>query len=174
MKGLWYFFGIVVAAGLFTGTAGLGIGYIAGVFWEQLHRHRRQEKLKKKALAEAALGSTMTAPLPVTTGGPRLQLVAAEAAPVPELEGKVLGSVKFRPASVELDFSGARLEISGAATIVIGGQRLRFPDPGSRDGLCSLIGDRVDALRVAASDRLEIHFVSGCELIVSRNVIAVA
>ena len=174
VKGLWYFFGIVVASGLFTGTAGLGIGYVAGVVWEQLHRHRRQEKLRKKALAEAALGSSMGAPPPAVISAPRLQLVATEAAPVPELEGKVLASVRFRPASVELDFSGARIEISGAATIICAGQRLRFPDSGSRDALCSLIGDRVDALRVAASDRLEIHFVSGCEVIVSRNVIAVA
>jgi hypothetical protein len=116
----------------------------------------------------------MSAPPPAAVCPPRLQLVTTEAAPVPELEGKVLASVRFRPASVELDFSGARIEISGTATIVCAGQRLRFPEPGSRDALCSLIGDRVDALRVAASDRLEIHFISGCEVIVSRNVIAVA
>lgn len=57
VRGLWYFFGIVIAAGIFTGSAGLGLGYVAGVVWEQVHRHRRAEKLKAKAVADAALAS---------------------------------------------------------------------------------------------------------------------
>jgi hypothetical protein len=54
VRGLWYFFGIVVAAGIFTGTAGLGIGYAAGIVWEQIHRHRRRGRLKAQTEREQA------------------------------------------------------------------------------------------------------------------------
>ncbi|MEO8577213.1 MAG: hypothetical protein ABI556_10955, partial [Gemmatimonadales bacterium] len=54
VRGLWYFFGIVVAAGIFCGIAGLGIGFVAGSFWEQFHRHRRGRRLERKAILEAS------------------------------------------------------------------------------------------------------------------------
>jgi hypothetical protein len=55
VKGLWYFFGIVVAAGIFTGIAGLGFGIVAGILWEQFHRYRRRGYLKKRAPTEPAV-----------------------------------------------------------------------------------------------------------------------
>lgn len=161
----------MVAAGIFTGIAGLGVGYVGGVIWEQVHRHRRQKKLKEKALAEAASGIPVAVPAP--PGTPALRLVSSEPVPVPELEGRRLASVRFAPSSVELEFTGSRLRLTGAATILFAGQRYRFPDAGSRDALCSLLGDRVDAVRVAA-DRIEIHFESGGEIVAARTVIAVA
>src|SRR5215217_3435222 len=57
VRGLWYFFGIVIAAGIFAGVAGLGIGFVGGMLWEQFHRSRRRERLKAKPLAEVAAGS---------------------------------------------------------------------------------------------------------------------
>jgi hypothetical protein len=63
----------VVAAGIFTGIVGLGLGYVAGVVWEQVHRHRRLEKLKAKAASDAALA---TVPEESTSGSPpKLTLV---------------------------------------------------------------------------------------------------
>ena len=174
VKGLWYFFGIVIAAGVFTGTIGLGLGYVGGVIWEHSHRLRRAEKLRRKAIADAALARPeehSQGAHPVT---PRLQLVNVESAPLPDLEGRKLTSIRFREVTAELDFSGTRLEIRGAASIICGAQRLRFPDAGSRDALCGLIGDTVEAVRGPTADRVEIHFRSGCDLVLQRGAVAVA
>ncbi len=42
MRGLWLFFGLVVAAALITGTIGLGMGVLIGRIWERAHRRRRR------------------------------------------------------------------------------------------------------------------------------------
>jgi hypothetical protein len=175
VKGLWYFFAIVVAAGMFTGTAGLGIGYAGGILWEQLHRHRRRERLKGKTSPagedDKASDQVTLAPSPVQ---PRLQLVSVESPQLPMMDGRVLRSVQFRSESVELDFGGIRLAVRGNPVAVCGGQRSRFPDAGARDALCSLIGDRVQGVRSPSADRVEVVFVSGCELVMPRSSVAVA
>src|SRR6476469_9204411 len=48
-KGLWYFFGMVTGAGIFSGIAGMGIGFVIGLTWEQFHRYRRRIRGRKKA-----------------------------------------------------------------------------------------------------------------------------
>ena len=71
-RGLWYFFGIVTTAGIFAGISGLGIGALAGLLWEQLHRHRRQARLDR-----APISATGTAiPEARVSEPPRLQLVS--------------------------------------------------------------------------------------------------
>ena len=79
VRGLWYFFGIVVAAGIFTGIAGLGIGAVAGILWEQLHRYRRREKLKASAMLESV--DEPEESMETNLDGPRLRLVRDEAPP---------------------------------------------------------------------------------------------
>ena len=59
-QGLWYFFGIVFAAGLFAGTAGLAAGFVIGWVWERYHRRRRRERQKRRELEEK--GKVDTAP----------------------------------------------------------------------------------------------------------------
>jgi hypothetical protein len=172
VRGLWYFFGIVIAAGIFTGTAGLGLGYACGILWEQLHRGRRARIKSGTAGTEPiAPGSRDMLPVPAQ---PRLQLVSVESPELPIIDGRVLRSVSFRAQSIELDFGGIRLALSGNPVAVCRGTRSRFPDPGSRDALCSLIGDRVELVRIPASDRIEIRFNSGCELVTIRSAVAVA
>jgi hypothetical protein len=174
VRGLWYFFGIVIAAGLFTGTAGLGLGYAGGVLWEQLHRHRRRESARAKALSEEALSSRTGAvaiPSPIQ---PRLQLVSVESPDLPIIDGRVMRSVQFRSQSIELDFGGIRLSVIGNPVTVCKGQRFRYPDPGARDALCSLIGDRVESVRSSSADRVDVVFDSGCELVMLRSSVAVA
>ena len=173
VKGLWYFFGIVVAAGIFTGIAGLGVGYVGGVLWEQLHRHRRVEKLKRKAIAESDT-ATHAAPASQDAAAPRLKLVPVDAPDFPSIDGRVLHSVQFHAAAVILDIGGIRVRLSGNPVTVCRGQRFRFPEPGSRDAICSLIGDRVHAVRAPTIERLELVFESGCEIVILRNGIAVA
>ncbi len=169
MRGLWYFFGIVVAAGIFAGIAGLGIGYVAGVLWEQIHRHRR-ERLKASAIIESVAPERT----PVETNPPRLQLVSVDEPDLPEIDGKLLRSVRFYSRSIQLDLTGIRLELTGNPLIACGGARVRYPEPGSRDAICSLIGDRIQSVNTPSFERIEISFVSGCELVIARNAIAVA
>ncbi len=176
-RGLWYFFGIVTTAGIFSGIAGLGIGHVIGLAWEQLHRNRRRAVLqRKKALPEvSAIDSTSGQLLPPSGAEPpRLQLVVPENAPLPSLVGRRLTSIRFLAEGLEMDFSGARVAISGSPTITCGAQRYRFPEAGSRDALCNLIGSRVERMHAAASDRLELGFDIGCELVTTRSGTAVA
>lgn len=173
VRGLWYFFGIVIAAGIFAGVAGLGLGYVGGVIWEQIHRHRRREILRTKALAEANSPVPPGDPRSIGNEAPRLQLVTEDVPVMPPIDGRPLSSVLFDLGSIKLDFAGVRIEVSGNPQMLMGGQRFRYPDSGSRDALCSLIGDRVLAVRSAA-DRFEIRFISGADLMIQRNSIAVA
>jgi hypothetical protein len=174
VKGLWYFFGLVIAAGIFTGTAGLGLGYAGGIMWEQLHRHHRRKKLKQTSSVsdEPERGSPQpSAPTPIQ---PRLQLVSVESTALPMIDGRVLRSVQFSSEAIDLDFGGMRLAVRGNPVTVCGVQRVRYPDAGSRDALCSLIGDRVRAVRSPSVDRVEVVFDSGCGLVMLRSSVAVA
>ena len=172
VRGLWYFFGIVVAAGIFAGTAGLGLGYAGGILWEQLHRHRRRENARAKASSDEQLRAEPVAvPSPIQ---PRLKLVSVESADLPMIDGRVMRSVQFRSQSIELDFGGIRLTLMGNPVTVCKGQRFRYPDPGARDALCSLIGDTVASVRASSADRVDVVFDSGCELVMLRSSVAVA
>jgi len=175
VRGLWYFFGIVIAAGIFSGIAGLGLGYVGGVLWEQIHRHRRHERLKAKAVAEAqSAPSTVVEPRGDDLELPKLKLVSVDSSDLPDLNGRSISAVKFLAGSILVEMGVTRLEFRGNPLIVCGSQRTRFPDVGSRDALCSLIGDKVESVRAPSPERVEIHFMSGCELIIPRNAVAVA
>ena len=174
MRGLWYFFGIVIAAGIFSGVAGLGLGYVAGVLWEQVHRHRRQKRLQIKAIADAAVTAENSETEMDSPGQPRLQLVTVDAPSLPNIDDRILEAIRFRSRSIELDFGDVTLSFSGNPVVGNGVQRYRFPDPGSRDALCALIGDRVQSARSPSADRFDIRFNSGSDLSVARNAVAVA
>lgn len=178
MRGLWYFFGIVTAAGIFSGIAGLGIGFTGGLLWEQFHRHRRHKRLKEKAILEASSipADETTAPRPVQEEDqpPRLQLVGASPAPLPNLAGRRLRAVTFRDNTIELDFGALRVEIGTTATVTCGTEIVRYPDAGSRDAICALIGARVDRIRSLTGDRVEISYDNGCDITVLRSGLAVA
>ena len=174
VRGLWYFFAIVVAAGLFTGIAGLGVGYVVGVFWEQFHRSRRVKKLQQKAIEDARRPAAPPPPAFISHETPRLQLVSVDAPDLPVIDGRVLQSIQFQTTAISLDLGGIRLRVTGNPVTVCRGVRSRFPDPGSRDALCSLIGDRIHTVRTPTTERLELVFESGCELVIPRSTIAVA
>lgn len=184
-RGLWYFFGIVTAAGIFAGIAGLGIGFVVGLSWEQVHRYRRNEYAKKKARigAERKLAEPESQPadmqsVPVATDNrddvpPRLRLVTP-AVPFPDLTGRRVSSVRFSIRAMEIDFGGVVLEVSGNPIVTAGAKRFRYPESGSRDALCALIGTRVERMRFTPGDRTEIRFETGWELAIARSSIAVA
>jgi hypothetical protein len=178
VRGLWYFFGVVTAAGIFGGIAGLGLGFVGGSLWEQFHRHRRRERLKRKAILEASSIQPAEAAEPRSIRfddqPPKLQLVGASAAPLPNLAGRRLRSVRFLEAMVELDFGSVQLEIGGNPTVSNASRKFNYPDAGSRDAICALIGARVERLRVVSGERVEISYDNGWDITVPRSGLAVA
>lgn len=176
VRGLWYFFGIVTAAGIFAGIAGLCIGYAGGLLWEQIHRHRRRVRAVSSSLLEpetiSPTARPVTGPDPATPA--RLQLVDTAAAWLPDITGRRVAAVRFAPASAELDLESASLSLGANVLLTIGGQRWRFPEAGSRDAICSFIGARIERVRLIPADRVEISFDNGGQLSVSRGSLAVA
>ncbi len=175
--GLWYFFAIVIAAGVFAGVIGLGLGTAAGLAWELLHRSRRRNRLMHDAFLESVSPVTdMATPRPVKREDqpPRLQLVTPSAAPLPDLSGKRLVSVRFFESTAELEFGTVRVGIGSGTIVSTGTVRTRYPDGGSHAALCSLIGVRVAWLRTIPGDKVEISYENGSELTVARSSLLVA
>ena len=148
------------------------------MLWEQFHRYRRHERLNKKEILEASsIAADETAsPRPIQSEDqpPRLQLVGALPAPLPNLAGRRLRSVTFRDDTIELDFGALQVQIGTAATVTRGTETSRYPDAGSRDAICALIGARVDRIRSITGDRVEISYDNGCDITVLRSALAVA
>lgn len=183
-RGLWYFFGIVTAAGIFAGIAGLGIGFVIGLSWEQIHRFRRNARLKQKAKLDALKNSSIresedngSRPSKEIRNelntSPRLRLVTP-AERFPDLTGRRVSSVRFLTRAMEIDFGGLVVEVSGNPMVTAGPKRFRYPESGSRDAICALIGTRVERMRFTQGDRTEIRFDTGWELTIARSGIAVA
>ena len=167
VRGLWYFFALVTVSGVFLGIAGLAIGVIAGWLWEQNHRRRRREVQANRAqnvellsphdapaLQENARGTTPND----SENSPVLRLVPENAPSIPNLSGRKLVSVRFLADRIELNFDGVIVFTTENPVIVIGLQRFRYPEPGSRDALCGLINAPVTATRSGAGERIEIRF----------------
>lgn len=182
-RGLWYFFGIVTAAGIFAGIAGLGIGFVIGLSWEQIHRYRRDQYAKRKARLEAARNAMAREASQTVASSPRtpsdagttpvLRLVNPSD-PFPDLTGRKVSSVRFLSRAIEIDFGGLVVEVTGNPIVTAGPKRFRYPDSGSRDALCALIGTRVERMRFTPGDRAEIRLDTGWELAIARSGIAVA
>lgn len=183
-RGLWYFFGIVTAAGIFAGIAGLGIGFVIGLSWEQIHRFRRDKHARQKAKLDALKSSLSRepvtglscAPTPASRDDdptPTLRLVTPSE-PFPDLTGRRVSSVRFLVRAMEFDFGGLVVEVSGNPIVTAGSKRFRYPETGSRDAICALIGARVERMRFTQGDRTEIRFDTGWELAIARSCIAVA
>jgi hypothetical protein len=179
-RGLWYFLLFVSAAGVFAGTAGLGVGFVIGWAWEQYHRRRRNQRLKDRAAidalraANAGAEATSATDAPASAGTvvgeqPRLRLVPAANVADPDVVGHRLTSVRFRAQTVEFDFAGVVVESRGHPIALSGSQRFRYPEEGSRDALCRLIGATVDEMRVSESDDIELTLDDGAGLVLPRE-----
>ena len=174
-RGLWYFVLFVATAGVLAGIAGLGIGFILGWVWEQLHRRRRSMRLKSGTMGkvvetgqtDASIEGIATAPKQ-----PRLRLVSMDKSSTSHVVGSRLTSVKFREKTVELDFSGVVIETEGQPVVSAGPLRYRYPDEGSRDALCRLIGATVRRMRISESKEVQLTLDDGSELILHPRVLA--
>jgi hypothetical protein len=175
-RGLWYFFGIVTTAGIFAGIAGLGIGVAAGLLWEQVHRHRRSLK-PLPAGTDTSMSPVADIPpseIYEVTGTPHLQLIAPALPPLPTLAGRRISAVRFAANLVEIDFGGHRIATGGGMVVVAGGVRYLYPDAGSRDALCGVIGARAEGVRGLPGDRIEVALDSGASLILPRAAVTAA
>ncbi len=181
-RGLWYFFGIVTGAGIFSGIAGLGIGFVIGLSWEQFHRYRRRGRKTAEDRLSAGMEKGLhvsRAPAPAAIGAtvadsPRLHLISSTSSPFPDLTGRRVASVRFLAGIVEMDFGGVIVGIAGSPIVTAGPRRFRYPETGSRDALCALIGARVERMRTTVGDRTEVRFDTGWELVIPRSSSAVA
>ena len=161
--GLWYFFGLVAVAAVSMGIVGLGVGFVIGWLWERYHRYRRGRRLENAETSPSAPVS-----LEPLLESPRLQLIGSERRSSPVLVGRRLESVRFLAHTVEFEFDKAIVRVAGDAAIVAGGTRIIYPEAGSRDALCRLIGSRVDRMRQMSDGEIELDLNTGWGLVLSR------
>jgi hypothetical protein len=88
--------------------------------------------------------------------------------PVPDLLGHECEVVAFVRDYLILYFgpAGGGLQCIGTTTIERNTERWTFPEPGSRDGLCSLLGGRVESAEARGDKWLRIRFADGAVLTV--------
>jgi hypothetical protein len=161
--GLWYFFGLIAIAAVCTGAIGLGVGFAIGWAWERYHRYRRARRDRNNPAAQQSIPV-----VPSTNDTPRLHLVGGEQRQSSLLVGRRLNSVRFFAQNVEFEFAGLVIGVSGEAAIIAGATRIAYPEPGSRDAFCRVIGSKVTEMRRSASGDVELDLDSGWGLILPR------
>ena len=77
---------------------------------------------------------------------------------IEDLVGEPLSGVAFVQDYVEFHFDGSVVRSLTMPTVTVGSALHIFPQPGSRDALCSLIGLVVEEIRVKENDEIEIVF----------------
>jgi hypothetical protein len=71
------------------------------------------------------------------------------------LIGQEINCIAFVMDYVEIHFNGPILRALTDPMITVAGARFAFPEPGSRDALCTLIGQQVESIRVD-HDRIDL------------------
>jgi hypothetical protein len=84
-----------------------------------------------------------------------------------ELVGLEVSSVCFVRSYVELHFDGPILRSLARPSVTLAGTRAQFPDDGSRDALCDLIGRVVDAAE-DLPDRLLVSLSGGADFVIPK------
>lgn len=77
------------------------------------------------------------------------------------LVGEELNTVAFVMDYVEFHFNGPVLRALTNPIVQAGGSQTQFPEAGSRDALCSLIGLEVVAVQIREDDRIELVMNGG-------------
>jgi hypothetical protein len=78
--------------------------------------------------------------------------------------GEPMNGVSFVMDYVEFHFNGQVIRALSNPEVQIGSNRTSFPDPGSRDALCSLIGETVVEIQVDEESSVRLLFTSGSRL----------
>ena len=74
---------------------------------------------------------------------------------IESLLSEQVNAVSFVMDYVEFHFNGPILRALSNPVVEYQGHRVRFPDAGSRDALCSLIGSDVASVNVRPDDRVD-------------------
>jgi len=85
---------------------------------------------------------------------------------IESLVGESLSAVSFVMDYVQIHFDGAVITALTNPTVEFGEQQWRFPGPGSRDALCSLIGATVSRVSVVPETAIELLFTTGQRLVI--------
>ena len=80
------------------------------------------------------------------------------------LVGEELNTVSFVMDYIEFGFNGPVLRALTRPIVDIGGELPRFPDPGSRDALCQLIGRTVTAVEELEHVSLNVELTGNARL----------
>jgi hypothetical protein len=83
-----------------------------------------------------------------------------------DLIGEQLSGVAFVQDYVEFHYDGKILRSLAAPSVTIAGDSSTFPQRGSRDAFCSLIGHIVEGIRVEEGDRIEVKFAENAVITV--------
>jgi hypothetical protein len=86
--------------------------------------------------------------------------------PFASLVGEELNTVAFVMDYVEFHFNGPRVRALTNPIVRTTAGEIQFPAPGSRDALCSLIGQEVRGASLRDEHSLEFSFNSGAALII--------
>ena len=77
------------------------------------------------------------------------------------LVGEEINAVSFVMDYVEFHFNGPILRSLTPPILLTKKGRIQFPEAGSRDALCSLIGDTVEAAIIKSEKTIELRLKSG-------------
>lgn len=86
--------------------------------------------------------------------------------PFSSLVGEQLNTVAFVMDYVEFHFNGPRIRALTNPIVHTPAGEIQFPAPGSRDALCSLIGDEIRDAALRDEHSLTFAFASGARLII--------
>jgi hypothetical protein len=81
-----------------------------------------------------------------------------------DLVGEEISAVCFVRDYVEFHFDGSVLRSLSNPSAFVDGTEHRFPNPGSRDALCRMIGSTVRALKLQDHRALEVTTTDDCKL----------
>ncbi len=80
---------------------------------------------------------------------------------IEEIVGESVSGVAFVHDYFELHFDGKIVRALTMPTVTLDNVRHTFPEPGSRDALCSLIGKTVEKIAVRDKESINIVFAGG-------------
>jgi hypothetical protein len=86
--------------------------------------------------------------------------------PLEMIVGEPVNGVAFVMDYVELHFNGPILRFISEPTVRCGDRAYTFPEIGSRDALCQLIGDRPTGFEVHPNEELIVLMAGGCSVTV--------
>lgn len=86
-----------------------------------------------------------------------------------DMMGESVSAICFVQDYVELHFDGPILRCLIGPVLKSAGFNGMFPENGSRDALCALIGQPVQTLSLDDHEKLEVKFASGTTLVVPLN-----